>query len=92
MTKQITDCSTCRHHSSTKVPKTVEVIYDENIITSDETELLYSCKHPMHVYEVGRLTILCSEYEPPKQVDKAALDEFVKRFENRKKMDQREMK
>lgn len=81
----ITDCSTCRHHSRTQVPKTVEVTFDEFIETSDETDTMYHCQHPKHVYQVGRLTILCSEYESPKQINKAELDEFVKRFENRTK-------
>ncbi len=82
----LTDCSTCRFHTVEQVPKTVEVSFDEFIETSDETESMYFCKHEKHVYQVGRLTILCSEYEPPlESVEnrKSKLDEIMNRFNNR---------
>ena len=38
------NCSNCRHSSSSSVPENVEVVFDENIIISDETVPFYTCR------------------------------------------------
>jgi len=79
----IKNCSNCRHHAIQKVPKTVEVGFDEYIESSDEEVDSYICKHPSVGKNIGRIPILCDQWDKSKPASQEQLDSVMERFNSR---------
>ena len=77
------DCSNCKYHSRMDQPRSAEVAIDEFIQTSDETDVIYSCKFPGEEREVGKTPIFCENYCAPIKKSLAQIDEMIKRFDQR---------
>ena len=78
------NCASCKHHSIKKVPRDVEVSFDEYIETSDEEVDFYICMHPNQKNkQIGLEPIHCDDYERSVKTDLSETDAMIAKFNAR---------